>query len=109
MPATKPMSSVRILVAPDKFKGSLTATQAVDAICRGLERALPEARLHKRPLADGGEGTAELFIKAFGGQMVDCETTDPLGRPVRASYAWTPSMRQAVIEMSAASGLWRLQ
>ncbi len=109
MPATKPLSSVRILVAPDKFKGSLSAMQAVEAICMGLERALPEARLHKLPLADGGEGTASLFIQAFGGQMVECETTDPLGRPVRATYAWTPSMRQAVIEMSAASGLWRLQ
>jgi glycerate 2-kinase len=108
MPPVKPFSSVRILVAPDKFKGSLTAAQAVDAICVGLTRALPEVRLHKLPLADGGEGTAALFIQAFGGQMVECETTDALGRPIRATYAWTPSMRQAVIEMSAASGLERL-
>ena len=108
MPSAKPLSSVRILVAPDKFKGSLSATEAVEAICLGLERALPDVRLHKLPLADGGEGTTELFIKVFGGQMVDCETTDALGRPVRARYGWTPSLRQAVIEMSAASGLWRL-
>ena len=103
------MSSVRILVAPDKFKGSLTAAEAVEAICLGLERALPEVRLHKVPLADGGEGTAGLFIKALGGQWVECETTDPLGRPVRAQYGWMPSLRQAVIEMSAASGLALLQ
>ena len=109
MASSKSLSSVRILVAPDKFKGSLTAEQAVEAICIGLERALPEARLHKLPLADGGEGTAALFIKTFGGQMVDCDTTDALGRPVRAQYAWTPSLRQAVIEMSAASGLGLLQ
>ncbi|MGH8045942.1 MAG: glycerate kinase [Chthoniobacterales bacterium] len=102
-------SNLRILVAPDKFKGSLSAPEAVEAICTGLESALPEARLHKLPLADGGEGTAEFFIRAFGGQMVECETTDALGRPVRAHYGWTPSLRQAVIEMSAASGLWRLQ
>jgi glycerate kinase len=109
MASNKPASSVRILVAADKLKGSLSAPEAVEAICMGLGRALPEARLHKLPLADGGEGTTELFIKAFGGQIVECETTDALGRPVKASYGWTPSMRQAVIEMSAASGLWRLK
>jgi glycerate kinase len=109
MPPSKPISSVRILVAPDKFKGSLSAIEAADAIALGLEHALPLARFHKIPLADGGEGTAEQFIKVFGGQMVECETTDALGRPVRAIYGWTPSLRQAVIEMSAASGLWRLR
>jgi glycerate kinase len=77
----------------------------VDAICLGFERAMPEARLHKLPLADGGEGTAEIFIKSLGGQMVECDTTDALGRPIRAKYGWTPSMHQAVIEMSAAAGL----
>jgi glycerate kinase len=109
MPASKPISSVRILVAPDKFKGSLSAIEAADAIALGLEHALPLARFHKIPLADGGEGTAEQFIKVFGGQMIECETTDALGRPIRATYGWTPSLRQAVIEMSAASGLWRLR
>lgn len=109
MPSSKPISSVRILVAPDKFKGSLSALEAADAISLGLEHALPLARIHKLPLADGGEGTAEQFIKIFGGQMVECDTTDALGRPVRATYGWTPSLRQAVIEMSAASGLWRLR
>lgn len=104
----KPLSSIRILVAPDKFKGSLTSSEAADAICEGLERALPEVRLQKLPLADGGEGTADLFIRIFGGQMVDCETVDALGRPVHARYGWMPSLRQAVIEMSAASGLWRI-
>src|SRR4051812_10594755 len=109
MASSRPMSSIRILVAPDKFKSSLSAAEAVEAMCLGLERALPDVRLHKVPLCDGGEGTAALFIKAFGGQMVDCETTDALGRPIQAQYGWTPSLRQAVIEMSAASGLWRLQ
>jgi glycerate kinase len=104
----KPLSSLRILVAPDKFKGSLSAKEAADAICAGLERAIPEARLHKLPLADGGEGTADLFIKIFGGQIVECETVDALGRPIHARYGWTPSQRQAVVEVSAASGLWRI-
>jgi glycerate kinase len=107
--AHHPRSNLRILVAPDKFKGSLTAMEAVDAICEGFDRALPDVRLHKLPLADGGEGTAELFVRSFGGQMVECETTDPLGRQITATYGWTPSMHQAVIEMSAASGLWRLR
>lgn len=97
--------SLRILVATDKFKGSLTAAEAVDAICLGLEQALPEARLHKLALADGGEGTVELFVKSFGGQIVECDTTDALGRPLRARYGWTPSQHQAVIEMNAAAGL----
>lgn len=101
-------SNFRILVAPDKFKGSLTSSEAVDAICQGLGRALPEARLHRVPLADGGEGTADLFIRSVGGQLVECDATDSLNRPVRARYGWTPSQRQAVIEMSSACGLWRL-
>ena len=105
MPISRHSGSLRILVAADKFKGSLSAAEAVEAICLGLENALPEARLHKLPLADGGEGTTEQFIKAFGGQIVDCDTTDALGRPIRARYGWTPSLRQAVIEMSAAAGL----
>jgi len=109
MPSHKHSPNFRVLVAPDKFKGSLTAAEAVDAICTGFSQAMPEARLHRFPLADGGEGTAEVFIKALGGQMVECDTTDPLGRPIRAKYGWTPSMHQAVIEMNAASGLWRLQ
>jgi glycerate kinase len=108
MPPFKSNSSVRILVAPDKFKGSLSAIEAADAMALGLAHALPLARIHKLPLADGGEGTAEQFIKIFGGQMIECDTTDALGRAVRASYGWTPSLRQAVIEMSAASGLWRV-
>ncbi|MDD5199103.1 MAG: glycerate kinase [Terrimicrobiaceae bacterium] len=109
MPSPTQPCNVRILVAPDKFKGSLTAHEAVEAICLGIERALPEAHLHRLPLADGGEGTAEVFVNIFGGGMVECETTDALGRPIRARYGWTPSLHQAVIEMSAASGLWRLR
>ncbi len=100
---------LRVLVAVDKFKGSLTAAEATDAICLGLQSALPNVRLHRLPLADGGEGTTETFIKAFGGHLVECETTDPLGRPIVARYGWTPSQHQAVIEMNAAAGLHLLK
>jgi glycerate 2-kinase len=103
-----PSPGVRILVAPDKFKGSLTAAEAADAIREGIERELPDSQIECLPLADGGEGSAEIFIKRLDGALVECESTDALDRPVRTFYGWSPARRLAVIEMSAASGLWRL-
>ena len=96
---------MKVLVAPDKFKGSLTATQAAGAIRRGLEAGLPGVRCRELPIADGGEGTAEVLCEALGGQWVSTEAHDPLGRPLAAGYAALPD-GVAVIAMSAASGLW---
>ena len=96
---------MKILVAPDKFKGSLTAPQAAGAIRRGLERALAHAQCREMPIADGGEGTAEVLCSALAGRWTIASAHDPIGRPIEAGYAWLPG-GTAVIAMSAASGLW---
>ena len=79
----------RILVAPDKFKGSLTAPAAAQAIGDGIRDALPDAEIVLRPIADGGDGTAETLHAALGGSWVHVPgVADPLGRPIEARYLW---------------------
>ena len=99
---------MRILIAPDKFKESLTARQVAAAIRDGFHSVFGDASFDLVPVADGGEGTAGIFLEALGGDWVEVDTHDALGRPVKASYAWIPSGEFAVIDMSAASGLWRI-
>lgn len=99
---------MRILLAPDKFKGSLSALEAAEAIHDGFRAVRPDLTFDLAPIADGGEGTAEIFLVTQPGERVEASTCDPLGRPIRASYAWFPEAGLAVIDLSAASGLWRL-
>jgi glycerate kinase len=99
---------MRILIAPDKFKGSLGAAEVGNRITAGVRAALPEAAVEVVALADGGEGTAEAIRAARGGETIDCPAHDALGREITVSYAWLPEERLAVMEMSAAAGLLRL-
>ena len=83
---------MQILIAPDKFKGSLTASQAARAIADGLHQAHPDWKLDCAPLADGGDGTLDAIESALGGTRHTCTVTGPLGSPVQASYLillWT--------------------
>ena len=98
---------MRILISPDKFKGSLTALEAAQAIAQGILRACPDAVTVPMPIADGGEGTAEAICAALGGTWITMQANDPLGREIEARYAWLEG-GIAVIDMSEASGLWRL-
>jgi glycerate kinase len=100
-PAESPF--VKILIAPDKFKESLSALQVADAIEAGLREVFPEADIRKLPVADGGDGTVRALVDALGGRLVEVEATGPLGAPVRAAYGRCGDL--AVIEMAAASGL----
>lgn len=100
--------AMRILVAPQEFKGSLTAAAAADAIARGLRRAVPDAALDLLPIADGGPGTVAAVVSAGGGRLTETATVDPLGRPITAAWALLPG-DAAVIEMAAASGLLLLR
>ncbi|MGB8166344.1 MAG: glycerate kinase [Chthoniobacteraceae bacterium] len=100
---------MRILVAPDKFKGSITAVAAADAIVRGWRRASPGDEFDVAPIADGGEGFAETLCGALAGEWIACEALDPLGRKISARYAWVAERKLAIIDMSEASGLWRLK
>jgi glycerate kinase len=96
---------VRIVIAPQEFKGSLSATEAARAIAEGLHRTLPDAELDLAPMADGGPGTVEALVTAGGGRRLTTTVADPLGRPVEAGWGLLEEGRTAVIEMAAASGL----
>ena len=96
--------SARFLVAPDSFKGTFRATEVAAAVGRGIERAGLEPP-DLAPVADGGEGTAEVLLTALGGQTGGAEVHDPLGRPVMAGFALIEDGGTAVVEVAAASGL----
>lgn len=100
---------MRVLIAPDKFKGSLSAMQVCEAIAHGIQAAHPTWQLDLLPLADGGEGTAQLLTDASGGKRVYAQATDPLGREIEVTYGLSPRGDTAFIEMAAASGLGLLQ
>jgi glycerate kinase len=100
---------MRILIAPDKFKGSLQAGEAAEAIRDGFARVFPKADYVLAPIADGGEGTAAVFRSSLGGEEITAPAHDAIGRPVNARYSWFADKKMAVIEMSEASGMWRLQ
>ena len=96
---------MRVVIAPDKFKGSLSAADAAAAMARGVTRACPGASIDRVPMADGGEGTVDALVAATAGSMRDVVVTGPLGTPVRARFGLSGDGRTAVIEMAAASGL----
>lgn len=96
---------LRIVLAPDSFKESMTAREVCDAMQAGLEESLPGATYVHVPMADGGEGTMRSLVDARGGAIERAQVSDPLGRPVEASYGLLADGRTAVIEMAAASGL----
>ena len=99
---------MRILIAPDKFKGVLTAREAAENIAQGLRDALPDAKIEMVPMADGGEGTAEVICNAHGGSWLQCKAHDPLCREIDARYGWISDNKLAVMEMSEAAGMRRL-
>jgi glycerate 2-kinase len=96
---------VRVVIAPDKFKGSLTALEAAAAMAVGVARAAPEASIDQVPMADGGEGTTQALVAATGGSFREAQVTGPLGDPVIACFGLLGDGRTAVLEMAAASGL----
>jgi glycerate kinase len=102
------MVCMRILIAPDKFKGSLTAVQAAEAIELGWKEAMPAAIFDRACLADGGEGTADVFASWAGAEVRRAGVHDALGRALGAEFVWIPCENLAVVEMSAASGLEKI-
>ena len=100
---------LKIAIAPDSFKGTLTALEAAECIERGLRRELRNISVRKIPMADGGEGTVRAIVDATKGRLKRAKVHDPLGRPIWAEYGVTGNGRMAVIEMAAASGLVMLQ
>lgn len=100
---------MNILVAPDKFRGSLEAAEVCDAIENGVIKAYPNAKVTTIPLADGGEGTSKILTRQANGSEVMVTVMDPLNRPVKATYGLSEDHQVAFIEMAVASGLGLLK
>lgn len=96
---------MKIVIAPDSFKESLTAMAVANEIEAGFREFYPDAEYVKLPVADGGEGTVQAMIDASGGRRVNLQVSGPLGEPVDAFYGLMGDGATAVIEMAAASGL----
>jgi glycerate 2-kinase len=96
---------MRVIVAPDSYKGSLSALAAAEAMERGIRKVFPDAEVVKVPIADGGEGTVEALLVATGGERREKVVRGPLGEPVLAHFGILGDKATAVIEMAAASGL----
>ncbi|MCU7763724.1 glycerate kinase [Priestia megaterium] len=96
---------MKIVVAPDSFKESLTALHVCEAVEKGIKTHFPNAEISKVPMADGGEGTVQSLVDATGGQIIQAKVTGPLGKEVEAFYGILGDGNTAVIEMAAASGL----
>jgi len=96
---------MKIIVAPNSFKGSLSASQAAAAIARGVRAALPDAEVVEIPVADGGEGTVEALVSARHGTYRSVEVEGPLGDSVQAAYGLINDGRTGVVELASASGL----
>ena len=96
---------MKIVVAMDSFKGSLTSLEAGNAVKSGILRACPDAEVKVLPLADGGEGTLDCIAPFVGGDEIRLTVTGPSGAPVDSSYIYDQSDRCAYIEMARASGL----
>ena len=95
----------KILLAPDSYKGSLTALEVCQAMEAGIRRVLPEVELVQLPMADGGEGTVQSLVDATKGKLLKAEVTGPLGKAVEAHYGILGDGVTGVIEMAEASGL----
>jgi len=95
----------KIVVAPDSFKGCLSALEVAGCFVRGISKVCPSVEVVSIPLADGGEGTVDALAGFFGGGKIRCRVSDPLMRPVTAGYAMSADGGSAVMEMAQASGL----
>lgn len=96
--------SMKVVIAIDSFKGSLSSLEAGEAAKRGILKSDPKAQVRVRPLADGGEGTVEALVQGMEGRICKVMVTGPLGNPIEAEYGIVGG-NTAVIEMSAAAGI----
>jgi len=99
--------SLRVLIVPDKFKGSLNAPAVAEMIQRGMKRVVDDLEFTTLPLTDGGEGFVEIITKATGGELGHFWTIDPLGRRCRSTFGRLDE-DTAVVGLTEASGIWRI-
>lgn len=96
---------MKVLIAPDSFKGSIDALSAAQAIERGILTVDPETKTFLLPMADGGEGTMINLVQATKGTVVEVNSIDPLSRPLLSSYGITGDGKTAIIELATSSGI----
>ncbi|MEO0852422.1 MAG: glycerate kinase [Cyanobacteria bacterium J06648_11] len=96
---------MRVAIAPDSFKGCLSATEVAEAIATGLRAVWPEIEIACVPMADGGEGTADVWMRARSGEWVSYDCTDGLGRAISARVGWIDDGATAIVEAARAVGL----
>ena len=96
---------MRIVAAPNAFKGSLNAVEAAEAIKKGILAAMPRARVICVPVADGGDGLTEVMIDGMGGKLIEKRVTGPRMEALSAPFCLVASQKLAVVEMARASGL----
>lgn len=96
---------MNIVIAVDSFKGSLSSLEAGASVREGILKAMPDAKVTVRPLADGGEGTVEALTLGMQGHMERAVVSDPLGRPIEAAYGILDNTKTGIIEISAAAGI----
>ncbi|MCP2264437.1 glycerate kinase [Promicromonospora thailandica] len=99
------MEPLRVVVCPDSFKGSLSASEVASAVADGVLDIAPDAVVTRLPMADGGEGTLTALLAVWGGAPRTVTTVDAIGRPTTARWALSPDGRTAVVELAEASGL----
>ncbi|MEA3333283.1 MAG: glycerate kinase [Pseudomonadota bacterium] len=96
---------MKIVVAPNAFKGSLTATEAAVAMETGIKKILPRAEVVRVPVADGGDGLVDVAVEALNGEIRNCLVSGPLKGTIEANYAYVKSLNLVTVEMALASGL----
>lgn len=96
---------LKIVLAPDSFKGSISATKVCEAMSIGIRKVFPNAEILSVPLADGGEGTVDALVKATNGRIEKCRVINPIGEEIEAKYGVLGDKKTVAIEMAAASGI----
>lgn len=94
---------MKIILAPDSFKGTFTSMEVIDYLKKGINTFFPDSTIVEVPIADGGEGTVEAILHARAGKRIECMVNDPLGRKIKAYYGIVDNT--AIIEMAMASGI----
>jgi len=100
-----PFYGMKIVLIPDKFKGSLTASEVIEAITKGIKRAYPKANISSVITSDGGDGFLDAIQHTIFVKRIYCESVDPLGRPMTAPYLYHPEKKTAYVELAQCSGM----
>lgn len=96
---------MKVVVAIDSLKGSLSSMEAGNAIKEGILRVKPQTEIVVKPLADGGEGTTDALLKGLGGEKINLTVSGPMGKPVDTYYGYLPETKTAIIETASAAGI----